>query len=203
MIGTVVGAVAIVVLTACFPQNRTGFLLGLALWGAACGLVATLLRNFAAYSAALAGYTAAIIASDELGATGGANGEAFMLAITRASEICIGIVCAGLVLAGTDLGGARRRLAGSLAGLAAEIMVRFRGMFVLAGPQLRNTKAERRELVRRVVALDPIIDQALGESSHIRHHSRTLQTAIHGLFKALDGWRRVATHLVRLPEDLE
>jgi hypothetical protein len=45
MIGTAVGAVAIVALTACFPQDRVGFLLGLALWGAACGLVATLLRN--------------------------------------------------------------------------------------------------------------------------------------------------------------
>jgi uncharacterized membrane protein YccC len=41
MIGTLVGAVAIVVLTACFPQNHTGFLVGLALWGAACALVAT------------------------------------------------------------------------------------------------------------------------------------------------------------------
>src|ERR1700680_5077692 len=77
MIGTVVGAVAIVVLTACFPQDRGIFLVSLALWGAACALVATLLRNFAAYSAALAGYTAAIIAGDLLGATGGANGEAF------------------------------------------------------------------------------------------------------------------------------
>jgi uncharacterized membrane protein YccC len=62
MIGTLVGAFAIVVLTACFPQNRGGFLAGLALWGGACALVATLLRNFAAYAAALAGYTAAIIA---------------------------------------------------------------------------------------------------------------------------------------------
>src|ERR1700732_2642382 len=68
MIGTVVGAVAIVVLTACFPQDRAPFLVGLALGGAGCALVATLLRNFAAYSAALAGYTVAIIASDQLGA---------------------------------------------------------------------------------------------------------------------------------------
>src|SRR6185312_3454006 len=52
MIGTVVGAVAIVVLTACFPQDRAAFLVSLALWGAACALVSTLLRNFAAYSAA-------------------------------------------------------------------------------------------------------------------------------------------------------
>src|ERR1700721_3837023 len=50
MIGTVIGAVAVVVLTACFPQDRAPFLVGLALWGAGCALVATLLRNFAAYS---------------------------------------------------------------------------------------------------------------------------------------------------------
>jgi uncharacterized membrane protein YccC len=77
MIGTVIGAVAIVVLTACFPQDRTDFLVFLALWGAACALVAPLLRNFAGYAAALAGLTAAVIASDELGAVGGANTDVF------------------------------------------------------------------------------------------------------------------------------
>ena len=121
LVGTVVGAIAAVVLSACFPQSRAGFLLGLALWGGVCALVATLLRNFASYAAALAGYTAAIIAGDELGAVGGANGDAFNLAVARGTEICIGIVCAGLVLAMTDLGGARRRLATLLASLSADI----------------------------------------------------------------------------------
>src|SRR5271154_1615489 len=127
MIGTLVGGIAIVALTACFPQNRTGFLVSLALWGAACALVATLLHNFTSYAAALAGYTAAIIASDQLGSVGGLNGQAFMLAVTRASEICIGIVCAGVVLAATDLGGAQRRLAGLFAAISAEISGRFTG----------------------------------------------------------------------------
>jgi uncharacterized membrane protein YccC len=121
MIGTVVGAVAIVVLTACFPQSRIGFLMGLAAWGAACGFVATILRNFASYGAALAGFTAVVIASDLLGATGGANGEAFTLALTRVSEICIGIVCAGIVVAGTDFGRARDQLAAQFAALSAEV----------------------------------------------------------------------------------
>src|SRR5437660_6252647 len=123
MIGTVIGAVAIVVLTACFPQDRGPFLVGLALWGAGCALVATLLRNFAAYAAALAGYTAAIIASDQLGATGGPNGEAFMLAATRASEICIGIVHSpGIDHVGGDRGrgGARPGDVGSLYGRAVD-----------------------------------------------------------------------------------
>src|SRR6478672_13348974 len=133
MIGTVTGATMIVVLTACFPQDRIAFLVLLALWCALCAFAATELRNFASYSAALAGYTAAIIAADNLGATGGASPDVFILAVTRASEICIGIVCAGIVLAGTDLGGAQRRLAESFADLAAEITSRFTN--ILAQPR--------------------------------------------------------------------
>ncbi len=134
IVGTAVGAVAIVVLTACFPQERIGFLVGLALWGAACGLVATLLRNFAAYSAALAGYTPAIIAGGELGAAGAANGEVFVLAVGRASEICIGIICPGVVLVATDFGGARRRLAAQLVAISAYIARSFASTFSPAGP---------------------------------------------------------------------
>src|SRR5438552_209884 len=200
MIGTVVGATIIVVLTTCFSQDRIAFLVLLALWCGLCAFAATVLRNFASYSAALAGYTAAVIAADNLGATGGASSDVFLLAVTRASEICIGIACAGIVLAGTDLGGAQRRLAGSFANLAAEIIGRFGRMLALAEAQLPDTKAERREFVRRVIALDPVIDQALGESSHVRYQSPKLQTAIYGLLGALDGWRGVATHLSRLPE---
>src|SRR6478752_3632319 len=73
MIGTVIGAVAIVVLTACFPQDRVAFFALLALWGGICACVATVLRNFASYAAALAGYTAVIVGADTLGATGGAS----------------------------------------------------------------------------------------------------------------------------------
>jgi Fusaric acid resistance protein family len=165
MIGTVVGAVAIVVLTACFPQERAAFLVGLALWCAAAAFVATsVLRNFAAYAASLAGYTAAIIAYDQLGATGGPNGDAFMLAIFRVSEIWLGIVCAGIVLAGTDFGGAGRRLAAVFAAVSAEIVDRFGATLAPAGSMSCDTQQPvRRELIRKVVALDPVVDQAIGE----------------------------------------
>ena len=201
LIGTVIGAVAIVVMTACFPQDRALFLVSLALWGAGCALVATLLRNFAAYAAALAGYTAAIIASDQLGATGGLNGQAFMLAVDRASEICIGIVCAGIVLAGTDLGGARRRLAMQFARLSAEIASHFAGTLLIAGAEFESTQTIRRELTRRVIALDPIIDEALGESSQLRYHSPVLQNAVDGLFVAIASWRTAAVLLARSSEE--
>ncbi|MGD0105466.1 MAG: FUSC family protein [Rhodopila sp.] len=201
MVGTIVGAVAIVALTACFPQNRAAFLLSLALWGAACAFMATVLRNFASYSAALAGITAAIITSDQLGAVGGLNGEAFRLAVARASEICIGIVCAGVVLAATDFGGAARRLSAQLAAIAAETMGRFTSTLLLAGSELPDTRAVRRGLIGRVAALDPVIDEALGESAQFRYHSPVFQMTVDGLFAALAGWRTVATRLERLPRD--
>src|SRR5262245_48507102 len=210
MIGTVVGAVAIVVLTACFPQDRAAFLVGLALWCAAGALVATLLRNFAAYAAALAGYTAALIANDQLGATGGPNGDAFMLAIFRVSEIWIGIVCAGIVLAGTDFGRAPRQLAARFASLSAEISSRFRSMLALAASPSSNIQSirdglglqqpVRRELNRRVIALHTVIDEAIGESSRLRYHSPVLQSALDGMLAALSAWRTVSGRLWRLPE---
>jgi uncharacterized membrane protein YccC len=201
MIGTVVGAVAIVVLTACFPQYRAAFLAGLALWAAACAFVTTVLRNSLALAAQLAGITAAIIASSELGATGGTNGNAFVLAVIRCTEICIGIISAGVVLLGTDFGSASRRLATLFAGISTEVMRRFIGTLALAGPELPETQPVRRELVRRVIALDSVIDEAIGESAELRHNSPVLQTAVNGLFAAIAGWRIMAVHLAQLPHD--
>jgi uncharacterized membrane protein YccC len=153
------------------------------------------LKNFAAYAAALAGYTVAIIASDQLGATGGPNGQAFMLAVYRASEICIGIVCAGVVLATTDFGQAQRRLGALFAAISSEIAGRFIGSLTAAGGNFDDIQAVRREFTRRVIALDPVIDEAFGESSQLRYHSPVLQTAVDGLFTALASWARIAVHL--------
>ena len=197
MIGTLVGAVAIVMLTACFPQDRALILGGLALWGGASALAATLLRNFAAYAAALAGYTAAIVAGDLLGATGGVNADA----VSRGSEIIIGIVCAGIVLAATDLGDAPRRLAALFAATTSEIADRFIDTLTAAGANFDDTQRIRWEFVRRVIALDPVIDEAIGESSQLRYHSPVLRRAVDGLFTALVGWRAVANHLVRLSDE--
>ena len=199
MVGTIVGAVAIVVLSGLFPQQRLWFLLGLAAWGAACGFTSRLLPNFASYAAALAGYTATVIAADELGITGGVNGDAFNLAVTRATEICIGIASAGVVLAGTDFGGARHRLATQLAGLAREISARFLNAFSLSGPSEAEARDIRRELTKRVIALDITIDEALGEASDLRPHSPRLECATNGLLSTLSAWRMVARHLQLLP----
>jgi uncharacterized membrane protein YccC len=200
MLGTIIGAAMSVVLVAAFAPDRFLFLASLALWAAACAFVATLLHNFASYAASLAGYTAAIIAGDLLGTVGGIDANAaFLLAVTRASEICLGIVCAGIVLAASDLGGARRRLATGFAELAGGIGCALADTLVIAREH-REARSIQREFLRRVIALDPVIDQALGESSQVRYHSPVLRRAVDGFFAALAGWHGVTDHLARLPD---
>jgi uncharacterized membrane protein YccC len=201
MVGTIIGATAIVIITICFPQNRVGFLLSLTLWGSACGFVATILENFASYAAALAGYTAAIVAMYQLGQTGGATGDVLMLAIDRASEICVGIVCAGVVLAGTDFGGARRELFAKIANLTAAVASGVTATFGMPKSQFLEAQLVRRQLVRDVAALSPTIDQTIGESSELRARSRVLQDAVSGLFTAIASWRIVAEHLHEVAEE--
>src|SRR5262249_53136073 len=92
MIGTVLGAIVVVVLTAFFPQDRIYYVGLLALWYSICAFGATILGNFGSFAAALAGYTAEIIGVGSLGPTDATSPDVFILAITRTTEICIGIV---------------------------------------------------------------------------------------------------------------
>jgi uncharacterized membrane protein YccC len=200
MIGTLIGAVVSVLLIACFPQNRPLFLGSVALWAAACAFAATLLRNFASYAAALAGFTVTIVAADLLGATGGVNADAgFLLAVARATEICLGIACAGLVLALTDFGRARRSLAALVGAVLSDIARGFIATLASAGARFDETQSERRELLRRIIALDPVIDQLFGESAEMRYFSPMLQRATDGLSVSLAAWRAVSVVLSQLP----
>ena len=195
-IGTIIGAVFIVVLTCLLPQSRVAFLIGIALWCGACGFLATILRNFAGYAAALSGYTAAIIF------TGAVDhpGDTFHVAVTRGAEICIGILAAGLVQMLTDFGGARGRLIEAL-GAAARDIAAGMARTVTVGVETRDSRLVRRELIRRVIALDGTIDNAIGEVSDLRSRARSLHGAVEGLFTALSAWRGMANHLERMGED--
>ncbi len=118
-----------------------------------------------------------------------------------ASARCVSASSApGVVLAGTDFGGARRRLTTLFAALAAEITGRFSATLTLAGSEFVQAQEARRELMRRVIALDPVIDEAFGESSQLRYYSPVLQRAVDGLFAALAAWRTVAVRLAHLSD---
>ena len=197
-VGTVTGAVMAVVLTGAFPQNRVGFLFGMALWAAVCSFGGTLTRNFAAYAFALSGYTLAIIAGDSISAPD----QVFVLAVTRASEIVIGIACGTLVMSLTDLGQSRGKLDVAMDRLSREIASCFTDLLGAADIRFSAGPELRRSLILRVAQLDLLIDQAIGESPELRHRGAILQAAMAGLFAALSGWRIAESHLGNLAPDL-
>lgn len=196
MIGTMVGAIAAVALTAVFPQQRSGFLFAMLLWVSACSFLSTLLRNYAAYAAMLAGYTLVIIAGTSIAAPG----QALEIALNRASEISIGIASGTLVVALTNPGNAPRRLAAMLSQLIAETTGHLVEVLAVAGSGHGDGVQIRRDLIRRTAALDPIIEQAVGEAPELLQRRSILRAALNGLFEALSGVRIVETHLRSLPE---
>ncbi|WP_422030076.1 FUSC family protein [Reyranella sp.] len=201
VVGTVVGAAAIVLLSAAFPQDRAAFLIALALLCGASGFVAAQLGNASALSASLVGATAAIVAGAELGAVGGPNGQAFMLAVGRATEICIGVVAAGIVLASTHVGVASHRLQEQISGIAEEIRSHVSDMLANART-LPDSQMVRRDLARRVIGLNAQIDEAIGESWQVRYNASLLQRALEGLLQALMSWRILSLRLSALPSEV-
>lgn len=93
--GTVVGAVVTVALTAVFGQVPELFLLSMAVWIGICTFGAALNRNFRSYGFVLAGYTTALIGIPAIAHPDGV----FLSAMTRLTEVSMGILCAATVSA--------------------------------------------------------------------------------------------------------
>jgi uncharacterized membrane protein YccC len=189
-IGTLLGGVAIVFMTAVFPQHLLGLLVTLTLWCALCGCFASVLPNFAGYAAALAGFTAAVVFSDVVDRPE----NVFMTTIWRMTEVGLGIVSAMVVHALTDLGDAREHLARALAGIGQGIAAGLERTLRTCD-DLPKMREARRGLITRVIELSPTIDAAIGEPSELRSHPGTLEAAEESLFVALSAWRGVANHV--------
>ena len=93
ILGTIGGTLVAIGLVFALAQYGELFLASLAAWIGLCNFAARAQRNFASYGFILAGYTAAII-----GIPAALNpSNAYVLAVSRMTEISLGIVCAGLV----------------------------------------------------------------------------------------------------------
>lgn len=101
----------------------------------------------------------------------------------------------------TDFGGARRRLAALVGAVSSGIAGGFIATLGSAGTGFEGTQDLRREQLRRVIALDPVIDQAFGESSELRYYSPVLQRGVGGLYVALAAWRTASVLLSRLTRE--
>ncbi|RFP09564.1 MULTISPECIES: FUSC family protein [unclassified Duganella] len=92
-LGTLVGCSASLLLVALFPQSPPLLFIGVAVWIALCTGGAAMHRNQQSYSFVLAGYTACMIAVPAIDAPD----RVFTLAVTRVTEVGLGIICAAVV----------------------------------------------------------------------------------------------------------
>ncbi|SFI20886.1 Uncharacterized membrane protein YccC [Collimonas sp. OK307] len=92
-VGTGVGVVMSIILAASFSQQPVLFLAAGACWLAFCTAGSTVFRNFQSYAFVLAGYTLVIVGLP----AALQPDQAFDIAMTRLSEVMLGLLCAGLV----------------------------------------------------------------------------------------------------------
>lgn len=91
--GTLVGCLVALSILAVFPQQPVLLFLALAFWVAVCTSGSALMRNARSYGFVLAGYTACMIALPAIDAPL----HVFDLAVSRVTEISVGILCAAFV----------------------------------------------------------------------------------------------------------
>ncbi|MGR4037794.1 FUSC family protein [Pseudomonas sp. 910_21] len=183
LLGTLVGAVASILLIATLGQAPLLFLLAMALWLAFCTTGASLLRNHAAYGFVLAGYTAAIIA---LPATA-APLQVFDQAVARCSEIGLGILCASV--ASIVLWPRRVEQTLALQGRAAWLAGRHAAASELQGEDQRKGLLEA---LGRIVTVDAQRDHAWFEGPQGRRRSQALRVLSRDLLGLLRCARGVA-----------
>lgn len=91
--GTVVGAVAALVIAGLFNEVRDLFIIAFAAWMAVCGYVASFLDGDRAYGAVLSGFTAAIIAFANIDAPQ----QTFLISLDRCAVILVGVLAIMIV----------------------------------------------------------------------------------------------------------
>jgi uncharacterized membrane protein YccC len=95
LFGTLLGAVAALVLGGVFVQQPEAYMAGLTGWVAVCTALAVRYRHFRWYGFVLAGYTAALIG---IPAVDDPNGL-LLASLNRTAEVTLGILCSGAISA--------------------------------------------------------------------------------------------------------
>ncbi|VWC71395.1 FUSC family protein [Burkholderia contaminans] len=188
ILGTSIGAAVALVLTGAFAQTPELFLPALAAWIGLCAGVATFLRNFRAYAAVLAGYTAAIIAMDAVSAPL----HAFDIATARFLYVVVGILCGAafetVFAPGSPLADVRTRLARYLD----------RAVAVGAGALRREPNgAAVHRLFADALELDTAAEYAAAGAPPVRNAIGHLRAAVLGVLSAQAAGQALHEHAAR------
>lgn len=189
LLGTMAGALAAIGITRFFSAEPWLLVATLVLWIGLCTFVSSLLRNPEAYGAALAGYTATIIALPVFGQPH----LVVDIAIARCAEIVLGIVCAGITsrlilpqLAGDAMSARLKRCIGDLAAYAS-------GAFGAGDAAALETSY--RKLIADTQSLGEMRAYARLEAPSLATRAHSVRRTIGNLLSALSAARALHSHM--------
>jgi len=180
MLGTVVGCAAALLFVALFPQQAPLLFLALALWTGVCTCGAAMYRNQQSYSFVLAGYTACMIGIPSLDHPT----AVFNLAVTRLTEVGLGIIVASVVHDALFPRHANRQV-------MVTVQARYQRFLTFCGEvmeqRLAPAEVELNHLrfAADIAALESGRAAAFFEAAHSRAHTRQLHAFNHAFMTAL------------------
>jgi uncharacterized membrane protein YccC len=181
VLGTIVGATAMVALAAAFPQQPVLFMTGAAVWLGLFTFIASLLRYFRAYGAVLAGFTVCLIGFGSV-----EHPETiFDLALARVSAVTIGVLSATLVSLTFHRSVGEFELEARLASQIGAVARLLRGQ--LHGQAGTALYSEQARISVELAGMDEVIEFASIESFDILRRATSLRTGVAELFGALVG----------------
>jgi uncharacterized membrane protein YccC len=179
ILGTIVGAVAMVTLIAIFPQQPVLFMAGVAVWLGIFTFIASLLRSFRAYGAVLAGFTVSLIAFGRIDHPA----TIIYVAFARVSAVTIGVLSiafVSLVFHGAVGDFELERRVASVIGAVARLL-----RDDLRGQPGRSPYGEQARISLDLTAVEEDIESASVESFDIRRRANALRIGVAELFGAL------------------
>ena len=193
--GTLIGGVAAVIVTALFAQDRSMMLIVFTLWLAGCTFVASLLKDFRAYGATLAGYTLAIVSITDIDMPQ----AVFLTALDRIAAILVGVCSLALVNGLFGRADAWQALTQQLRQLIAEQTERVIGQ--LQGDATTESVADEAQWATTVLALRTQASFVAGELPAGRVRAAGARSAIAGLLGMAAASQAIRTGLARTEPD--
>ena len=176
LVGTAVGVTMAITLISSFIQQAWLFFPALGIWVGLCCTLATLVRNFRSYALVLAGYTCAIISIGSIQTPQ----NVFMIAMSRATYIVLGIVCESTIagLFSSNLATtARRNIREKLHTALGSVSVSVAGL--LSGSE--NAMIRSREMFGPLLSINDQIEFSeveMGPHGHEGDHARAALAAV-------------------------
>ncbi|HUO07831.1 MAG TPA: FUSC family protein [Phycisphaerae bacterium] len=158
LVGTVIGCIAAVAITALFPQERIGYFVVFSAWLGGCAYWATFRRGYVSYAAVLAAFTSAIVAAE----VSSMPLHVWRAAVDRGSATFLGTLFAFFaseMSARSD--DVPRDLANRVRALASDQLCWAANLLVPGKSKIRKDAP----FTARILALDEIITNASAERS--------------------------------------